>query len=54
MIEKMEVQQLGKVAFIMEDSIYIQCYNKPNSWWVDNFEEIKTSLENGLEVGLFV
>ena len=54
MIEKMNTNQLGKVAFIMEDTLYTQCYNKPGSWWLDYFDEIKTSLKNGLEVGLFV
>ena len=54
MIEKMNTNQLGRVGFIMEDTLYTQCYNKPDSWWIDYFDDIKTSLEDGLKVGLFV
>jgi hypothetical protein len=46
MIEQMSSDDIGEeIGFIMGNAIYTQCYNNPTSWWSENFEEIKNSIE---------
>ena len=39
-----------EVGFVMGNALYTQCYNNPDSWWKDNFNEIKDSLKEELVV----
>ena len=49
MIERMTNEELtDEIAIIMGNSVYIQCYTNPKSWWDDNFEEIKSSIQLNL------
>ena len=51
MIEKMNSDDIGEeIGFIMGNAIYTQCYKNPTSWWSDNFNEIKDSIEAELRV----
>ena len=51
MIERMTTEELtNEISFIMGQSLYIQCYNSPASWWIDYFNEIKKSIETNLKV----
>ena len=43
-----------EMEFIMGNALYTQCYNNPDSWWKDNFNEIKDSLKEELVVIDFI
>ena len=40
------------MGFLISSIIYTHCFRNPNSWWEANFEEIKSSLQTELDVGL--
>ena len=55
MIEKMNNDELSdEVNFIMGNSVYFQCYKNPKSWWIDDFDSIRKSIESNLEVSFFI
>ena len=54
MIEKMNAVEIGPiVGFIMGNSVYIHCYKHAKSWWQDDFEDIKKSVEDELKVRFY-
>ena len=51
MIERMTVNEMHEdISFIMGNKVYTQCYKKPNSWWIDDFDGIRKSIEGNLKV----
>ena len=53
LVEKLDLEEMGEIGFIMGNSVYIQCYKNMQSWWDDDFNLIKKSLDNNLTVFIF-
>ena len=56
MIEKIDVKTelVNAAGFIMGSANYTHCYDNPESWWEDNFEEITNSLQTEIDVYIFI
>ena len=45
MIDRLSPEDIGEeIGFMMGNAIYTQCYKNPESWWKDNFDEIRDAI----------
>ena len=53
MIERLTSEDIGEeMGFIMGNALYTQCYRNPESWWKDNFDEIRDAILFELTVNI--
>ncbi len=47
LLENMETDEIG---YIMGNSVCLECFKNPNSWWNDDFVSIKSAIDANLNV----
>jgi hypothetical protein len=53
MIDRLSPEDIGEeIGFMMGNAIYTQCYKNPESWWKDNFDEIRDAIVFELTVSI--
>jgi tRNA A-37 threonylcarbamoyl transferase component Bud32 len=49
-LEKMPIEELGGVGFIIAGLVRLNCYKHPTSWHIDDLETIKQAVLDNLEI----